>query len=194
MNPIFCDITSVTENEFQLWFSQMSEARQEKCRRISSIKGKKCCIAADHLARTALAEHLNCTYKDIEIKISDTGKPYIKGNRFCFSISHSDTAVVCLCSPNPVGVDLEKIRTVPKALWERTCSKEELKYIEEIAAQEEQDRRFLEIWTKKEAIYKLKGTVDGTYREIPALCPEKQNIRLKTETREGYILTVAEYI
>ncbi|MBO5222144.1 MAG: 4'-phosphopantetheinyl transferase superfamily protein [Clostridia bacterium] len=194
MPPYFFDITTVGEEEYKAWFSLMSEERKEKCRRIVSENGKKSCIAADHLARSILAKELDCSEEEIEIKITDSGKPYLEGNPLYFSVSHSDVIVACVCGDTPVGIDIELNRPVMAAAQERICTPEEWDYLSEPTSESERCLRFFELWTKKEAIFKMDGILPRKDREIPALHPETLGIKVTTEKMGKYTLSVAELI
>lgn len=83
------------------------------------------------------------------------GKPYLKDGPY-FSISHCKTAVaVAIDEKYEIGIDIESIRHVDKALIERTMNMEEQA---QIAAASDSNRAFTDLWTQKEAILKARGT------------------------------------
>ena len=194
MKTLFCDVTTVSEEEFKLWFSMMSEERKERCRRLRTANAQKCCIAADRLIRNAAEEALKIAPKDLIISIADSGKPFIKGNPIYFSVSHTDIMVVCAYSDAPVGIDIELNRPVLVSAQERICTPEEWEYLNVPKSDAERSLRFFEIWTRKEAIFKLDGILPRKDKEIPTLHPESLGIRVKTTKAGKYTLSEAEFI
>ena len=192
MKTLFCDITTVSDEEFADRFSMMSEERKDRCRRMRQPEDQKRCIAADSLIRTAVSEVLNISPKAVVYSVADSGKPYIKENPFYFSVSHSEDMVVCCCSPAPIGVDIEKHRSVLVSAQERICTEEEWDYLNAAGTEEERNLRFFTLWTRKEAIFKLDGILPRKDKEIPALHPETLGISVKTEQMGQYTLSVAE--
>ena len=190
----FCNVSTVSEEDLMSWFAAMSEERKEKCRRIANEIGKKCCIAADHLIRTAVSEALNCPPEDVKWEKTESGKPYVVGNPVYISISHTEYTVACALSEGPVGIDLELNRSVMASAQERICSPEEWNYIRDGKTDAERSLRFIELWTRKEAIFKLDGILPRRDKEIPALHPETLGISVKTEKMGKYTLSVAELI
>lgn len=76
-----------------------------------------------------------------EISVSDGGKPFFPSRPdICFNIGHSHGAVVCAIHDQPIGVDIEKIRTAPKRL-----------------AAGRGDEEFFRWWTAGEAALKREG-------------------------------------
>ena len=190
MTEFLLDIRNVSDVELSLWYAQMDQARQEKCKLYRDDRAKKLCIAADHLIRTALAKELKISPKEVEICLSPDGKPYCEGNPLYFSYSHCDPYVAAVISQNPVGIDIEKVRAI-RGKGERICTEEELKYLNGAEDDSESHRRFIEIWTKKEAIFKIEGRLPRKDKEIETLTP-KNHVILTTKTVGEYILTVAE--
>ena len=94
----------------------------------------------------------------------DYGKPYIKGHpEFQFNISHTKNAIAVAFSECQIGVDIEKIRLEHND-WlnnnldtnNRFFSRDEVMYI--LAKENNPTLRFIEVWTRKEAYLKCKGT------------------------------------
>lgn len=113
-------------------------------------------------ARKILGEHLNIESSSIAISKNEFGKPYLRDypNTY-YNISHTKGAIVCVISDQEVGIDIERIGRFNKRIVERFFTKNEQNYI--FKSQEGQDRRFIKVWTMKEAYVKWIGK--GT--EIP---------------------------
>ena len=109
------------------------------------VYGACCAEGGEHDAAWKLLAHaLKQVYGLTEmpdVAREEKGKPYFPLHpRICFNLSHSHGAVVCAVHDNPVGIDIEKLRTAPKRL-----------------ASGMDDRDFFLSWTAKEASVKLAG-------------------------------------
>ncbi|MCI2826682.1 4'-phosphopantetheinyl transferase family protein, partial [Staphylococcus lugdunensis] len=95
---------------------------------------------------------------DVNILKEKYGKPYIENNNIYFNISHSGKVVyVAFYEHGEVGIDVEELNDVPNEIIEY-CFHEEEKKLMKRAKKREYKRRFYDIWTKKEAYLKKKGT------------------------------------
>lgn len=103
--------------------------------------------AYDFLKKT-LKEKFNISMP--KIKKGEHGKPYFEKSGICFNISHTNGLQVIAISDSEVGVDVEKIKSVNLKIASR-FTKEEHDYVTDLW-------RFFEVWTKKEAYLKYKGT------------------------------------
>lgn len=191
LKEFFCDITTVTDDDLGQWYQQMQPERREKCKRLKKETAQKLCIATDHLARTGLAEFLGKDTNEIEILISPSGKPYLAGNPAYFSISHSGTMAVCAVSKHPIGIDIEEIRPVMTEARERICTPLEWTYLQEAPDDEARILRFFFLWTRKEAVFKVVGTLPRRDRETDVLnLPEGWSV---TSRKIGnYCLSIVE--
>ena len=118
-----------------------------------------------------------------EIKKGPHGKPYFEESGIYFNISHTESLQAVAIGTSEVGVDIEKIRPVNLQVAKR-FSKEEYDYIKA----KDSTERFFEIWTKKEAYLKYKGTgISGGLNSFSVFeMPEKIN----TFVIDGYIISV----
>lgn len=71
------------------------------------------------------------------------------------SVSHSGPWAVCVTADAPVGVDVEVVRSAQEKFMRRVCSEQEMAYIR--PGDDGDCQRFWEIWTAKEALFKLTG-------------------------------------
>ena len=88
-----------------------------------------------------------------EIKKGPHGKPYFPGTDIHFNISHSGDYKVLAIAETPVGVDIEKVRKADLRVANRFAQTEK-----DYVLEKDNNYRFFEIWTKKEAYLKYKGT------------------------------------
>ena len=77
------------------------------------------------------------------------GKPYLKGNRLYFNISHCDNYIVLVISDKEVGVDIQKI-TFREKILNHICTLKEKELIKNAID-------FTKLWVKKESYVKYLG-------------------------------------
>ncbi len=86
------------------------------------------------------------------IKKDENGKPFFEGeDRLFISLTHSFPYYAAAISDTPIGIDAEKTRSVNIAVADRMFTENEKNYVGK------NNRRFFEIWTKKEAYSKFTG-------------------------------------
>lgn len=78
-------------------------------------------------------------------------------NKIDFNLSHSGTYAVLAVSDQPIGIDIEKKRHNRANVAKRCFCDEEYRNIMEAESEEEQDIRFFDYWTMKEAYIKRNG-------------------------------------
>ncbi|MBQ6401671.1 MAG: 4'-phosphopantetheinyl transferase superfamily protein [Firmicutes bacterium] len=84
---------------------------------------------------------------------SSKGKPSLEDGSFQFSVSHSDNLFACAVDDSPVGLDIQKVRKLDTgAIARRFFTAEEADWISR-----EGPPAFFRLWTRKEALSKLRG-------------------------------------
>ncbi len=152
------DIKTITPAQFDAAYATMSRERQEQCDRLASSQARLLCVAADKAARQ-LVGNWN---KD------DQGKPICQSGYL--SLAHSGDYAVAVHSDRPIGVDIEKIRSLSPALAQRLGGD-------------------LTEWVKKEALGKALGV--GVYRVLDAPLPDGWAFTFP-QAPEGYIMAICE--
>lgn len=124
-------------------------------------------------ARQLLGEILG--YEAI-VEHDPQGAPYLRENpNLHISISHCRTAVAAVVSAEGrVGIDIESRRKISPSLSERVCTPEEQAAIDH---SDNPEMAFLQLWTRKEAVLKCRGTgIKGFESMVHAL--ENNNIEV----------------
>ncbi len=140
--------------------AHLAEGERARARRRQASVEHSRFVARHGWLRVALARELGCAPGDVELVAPPGRKPYVAGSQLRFSVTRSgDIALFALCWSAEVGVDVERARLGPDPLrfaarWYTRSERAEV----EAAAPSEQDRRCLEIWTRKEAYLKAVGT------------------------------------
>jgi len=148
------DVSALTSKDVSPWLSDCSADRRDAISRFINEKDRIRSICGDHLIRNMVSELTGDALNKIDIRRSETGKPYLNGNPWYCSISHSGNYVACTVSDFPIGVDIETIRSVSPKLINRACSSEECAYIN---GSINKDVAFFKLWTTKEAFLKMTG-------------------------------------
>ena len=151
---LYCDeISSMTDEQFDLFFDLMPTARQKKVMRYAKTDDKKLGVAAFALLCYALNL---CGYKigHYEFSTTENGKPYFKNLPLNFNISHTGNAVACAVSKTEIGVDIQKKNVEYSRVMHRICCENE---IDLISASENPIDDFVKLWTLKESHVKCIG-------------------------------------
>ena len=186
----FRDISEISEDEFRKAYLLMTPQRKERCRRLCNEKAQKQCIAADLLMREALSSVLKIAPEEITVCVAPSGKPYLEGNPVYFSLSHSEDRIVCAVADHPVGVDIERCRPVSPGIMNRICTPAESEYLSASTSKDDRVRRFLLLWTRKEAVFKIDGRLPRKDAETEVLNPD-ENLSVTTEFSSEYVFSVA---
>ncbi len=93
-----------------------------------------------------------CGAENPTVRKGAHGKPYFRDLPIKFSVSHCKSRVVVAVSEREIGVDIQHISPRRADITKRFFTEEEAEYVGSDTA------RFYEIWTKKEAYSKWKGT------------------------------------
>ena len=149
------DIRELTENTEDEVLNTLSAADRQRIGELTLPEDRKRAVAGVLLARRALAERSGRPESAIQLFWDEEEKLCAAGTELCFSISHSGPCVVCAVAERPIGVDIEPLRRISPKMMRRSCTEEELAYVR--IGDSGDERRFLEVWTAKEALFKLTG-------------------------------------
>ena len=106
------------------------------------------------LLKRAVEEHLKLDFANGKFTKTATGQWVCPD--FYFSLAHTDGAVCVAVSDLPVGVDIEKGRSIRPQLARRVLTDGELSYMESLPISE-REGFFFEAWVKKESTFKMTG-------------------------------------
>lgn len=145
---------------------------------------------SNEFVKKVLSRYVNIDWHKVRINKNKYGKPYLRDfPNIHYNISHTKGAIVCAVSDNPVGVDIERVRPYKKQIIEYFFTQNEREYI--FKDMENQDKRFTEIWTKKEAYVKWAGTgIEIPFNKFDVLYSEKKAPKLNSFFYLEYCITV----
>ena len=166
--------------------------RREQALRYKFPEGRRECA----LAYLELCRGLRLEYGITDMPLfsyNENGKPSLHAQPdIHFSLSHCKKAIGCYLSSAPCGLDIECIRPAKETLVKYCMNDNEC---HQIISAPTPDVAFITLWTRKEAVFKLKGTgINDDLKEI--LSPQNTegiNIQTVQNLFNGYILSVAQY-
>ena len=141
---------------------------------------EKVSATAKEIVKVLASRTLLKTITESDFVIGQNGKPYLKESEdFYFNISHCGNAVAVAVSDTEIGVDIEKLRKADFRVCRRFFTDKEKTYVGY------SDRRFFEIWTKKEANIKLNGLALKNLKEA-------QSDNIFSAEIDDFIISVAQ--
>ena len=166
MEHLIYNIENLTDEEYQKWFSLMTEEKQEKVSRYKDLTRRKCSVAGEKLVKEYIGNALNVDPETLVIVTDKNGKPYIENGPIRFNISHCENVLACAFSEKEIGIDIEKIKPIPLNVLKRFFSEKEQEFV--LGKTQNYDfsvdyntpeilERFYKIYTLKEAICKKSG-------------------------------------
>ncbi len=155
-NKLIADASLLRKYETMLSRSEYSRWQRLKCTKV-----KHNYLITRAMIRTILSTALRCELDEIELIVSDKGKPHLlHSNGWQFNLSHSHNVAVLAVAPDvELGVDIEyrlrKVRTLPIA--RSYFSTTEIALLESLT-EIEANKQFFSLWTLKEAYLKALGS------------------------------------
>ncbi|HRH39656.1 MAG TPA: 4'-phosphopantetheinyl transferase superfamily protein, partial [Flavobacteriales bacterium] len=157
--------------DVQLWFALLSDllpriaelenlldpVEIERAHRFRSPHDRERFVLGHGALRELLGRYVGSEAADLRFARGPYGKPFLEGNPIHFNFSDTKDAILIGVARSPLGVDVETMaREVDhRAVSEHYFTAEEITAIRE--AGEGSKRRFLDYWTRKEAILKASG-------------------------------------
>lgn len=131
-------------------------------------------------------------WTQVTFRRSEHGKPYLcdaDGVRLegvHFNLSHCAGGILVAVADYPIGVDIETFRKPSPALLRRCMNDDEMLRIERA---EEPLQVFAELWTRKEAVGKCRGT--GLTDEMPHFLEGSEQVETHCDAVKGYAYSFA---
>lgn len=187
-----------------IWFSALADIRgrmeryatlldeEEKARadRFRFAKDRERYILGHGLLREVLGQYLGMAPASVVMPRGEFGKPFLEGHPVHFNLSDTKDAVLVALHRYPIGADVETMN--------RRTDHEEVaghyftgREVASITGAHDGKRRFLELWTRKEAVLKACGV--GLMDDLHSLeVGEKEN-QLTISHPEFVRLAAPEY-
>ena len=137
----------------------LSQTELDRAARFRFEKDRRHYLAAHTILRKLLLEYLQWQPAPFDFQYGTEGKPCIPTSELRFNLSHSgEVALAAFTLSHELGVDVERIRegVNDEGIAQRFFSSSEAAAL--LALPEDQrDRAFFRIWTRKEAYVKARG-------------------------------------
>ena len=181
---VFDDMSLCTEQEVNRMLPLVSAQRREQALKFKFVFGRFACLKSYLMLSDMTGLKSFC------FVYNEHGKPSIAGHpEIQFSISHCQRAIAVAVSDSPVGIDVESFRKADDALLHRTMNEDEIRMVE---ASDCRERTFIELWTRKEAVFKLMGT--GITDDILTVLSDKTKTQTTVNAASGYVCSTAVYL
>ena len=182
---IFDDMAIISEEEIQRLLPMVSEERREEALKYKHLFGQFACLKSYVMLREVL-ESMGLSHP-FYFEKNEHGKPFLKDHPdIHFNISHCKNGIAVVVSDQPVGIDIESYRSVSDSLLRYTMNEEEQLIIQE---SDDPIRTFTEYWTKKEAVFKLRGT--GITKGLHELLNGNELVETFINTDKRYVYSIA---
>ncbi len=142
---------------FQQLETIISTERREKTKKYHFEEDKKRSIMAEVLLRHSLKKNFGITRENVQFTQNRFGKPMLKNlEQVHFNLAHSGDWVVCGVSDNPIGIDVEIIKSIDLGVAKSFFASNEYNDILN-QPKEKQLMYFYKFWTLKESYVKAEG-------------------------------------
>lgn len=175
MKWLICQVSDFPQAEFDACYETLAPSRKAHIDTFRHAGARRQSLAGELVLRRLL---MQAGILDT-IERAPGGQPVLRDGSAFVSISHCEDMVACAVSEAPVGIDIEKIRPVKPDLVDRVCTPEERAYVGDSPEQ------FFEIWTAKEAYFKMQGTGITDFQTVNTLTIPRQMHR-----KNDYILHI----
>lgn len=175
----------ITEEEILRLLPLVSEERREEALRYKHLFGQFACLKSYVMLRELLEQR--GLVHPFHFDYNEHGKPFLKDHpEIHFNLSHCKNGIAVVIASHPVGIDIESYRKVSDSLIRYTMNEEEQRIIRE---SDDPVRMFTEYWTKKEAVFKLRGT--GITRSLHELLEGDEQVETTVNEAKRYVCSLA---
>ncbi len=126
----------------------------------------------------------------LHFEYNQHGKPYLVNHQDVhFNISHCPNAIAVAVDNAPIGVDVERFVTPSESLLNYCLNEDEVQQVKQSACPEQ---TFAAFWTKKEALFKLRGTgITHELRNVLTLLQPNERLETTLFEEKKYAFTLA---
>ena len=192
---IFDEMSIISPEEIQRLLLLVSDQRREEALKYKHLFGQFACLKSYVMLRELLEsiETRDARLRDtglthpFQFDYNEHGKPFLADHpNIHFNISHCKNGIAVAVADQPIGIDIESYRKASESLLRYTMSEEERRIINE---SDDPIRTFTEYWTKKEAVFKLRGT--GITHDLHGLLQGDEMVETFVNPEKQYAYSVA---
>lgn len=152
------------------WSARLSVAERARAGRFVRPESARRFVAARGRLREILGACLGAPPAALDLARTNRGKPRLAGDfadsGLEFNLAHTGgRGLLAVCRGAEVGVDLEARRPVDAPLLARRVFSSRERELLERVADDERQRAFFELWTRREALLKCRG--EGIWSHAP---------------------------
>ena len=189
MNWLCRSTDCFSQAQYEAAYAQLSPSRKTRIDRLHRATDKRRSLAGEILAKELAAQFGVCSPI---IEATEAGQPVFQNCDLFLSIAHCKNQVACVVDTQPVGIDIEFLHPFRPGLLRHVCTQEEAEFVlngYDAGEYEVTDpaviSRFFEIWTAKEAWFKMVGTGITNLRSVDVLSARRQIFR-----QDGYMIQI----
>lgn len=177
---IFDHMEECTEREVARLLPMVNQQRREQALRYQHLFGQYCCLKSYEMLMELLGSKPEFIYNEY-------GQPQLENGPY-FSISHCKAGIAVAVSTTPIGIDIETIRSAQPSLVAKTMNIDEQNKISQAI---DSKLAFTQLWTKKEAYLKMRGT--GIISDLKNTLLDVSNVHFQTfeNLEKGYVVSLA---
>ena len=178
-------MAQITEEEINCLLPLVPDERREEALRYKHLFGQFACLKSYVMLRELL-EQRGLTHPFRFVR-NEHGKPFLADHPdIHFNISHCKNGIAVAVSDEPIGIDIESYRKVSDSLLRYTMNEEEQRII---LTSDDPVRTFTEYWTRKESVFKLRGT--GITKGLHDLLDGNEHVETFVNTEKRYVYSIA---
>jgi len=171
---------------------KVSKQKEQRIKKLKKKLTRNQSILGEILLKKLLKEKYNLDYNQIEFYENNYGKPYLKNQNIYFNISHSYNYVITIISKKEIGIDIEKIRKTPLNVINQFATPQEKLYI--LSSKKNIHKRIFQIYTLKEAYFKMQGTNLNNILDITFLIKNNKVYCNDNSVKVGFLNEKKGYI
>lgn len=142
---------------FHLLCLQVDDIKSEKLTRYHFKEDALRSLMGELLVRYMLETHFSLSRNAIRFQTNSFGKPELMDvKNLHFNLAHSGNWVVVAIDKNPIGIDIEEMKSIDIDVMKEVLTTQEIKSLQALPANE-QPSFFYDLWTLKESYVKYKG-------------------------------------
>ena len=188
---LFDDMSRCTPDEVQRLLPLVPLEQQQEALRFKHTFGQFATLQSFLMLKQLLVEnHLVPGNDPLRFTIGEHGKPHLTDHPDVhFNISHCPNAIAVAVDSQPIGVDVERFVTPSESLLNYCMNDEEVKQVQQSPCPEQ---TFASFWTKKEALFKLRGTgITHELRDVLAHLQPHEKLDTTLFEEKKYAFTLA---
>jgi len=167
MKVYICDVSSVPDSFLTIAKSYLSETELCRLENMFSQKRQREYILGHYLLRQVVASRYNKSLQEVDVVPLKSGALTLKNQELGYvSLSHSNGFIAIASSSTPVGIDMELIK--PKDNYNQILEQiDAVKQARELLNNGyDIQTAFFQLWTKREAVYKLNSLLEKPYQNM----------------------------